>query len=328
MKVLLGTPIYQDSFADNVAVTLRIMGHEVIPLLEVDHDAYYARRRQIARELASRLFRDRPTAEERRVLELAREHKPDLVLSLTRGLHPEVLDALGRICPGRRVLWWGDPPANSRRWGMVDPGWDAVFCKDATAVGKLRLVGRNAHLLNEAMNPLWHRPLACQANDSVAVAGNSYAFRQAVCLRLMRNGVRVALYGGKPPSWSNPEYRSAHTGRYIVREEKSRIFGEALACLNTFQLAEGNSLNCRAFEIAGAGGLQLIEHRPAVEECFEPGRELLSFSTFEELMSHIERARREPEAMRAIREAAARRALAEHTYRHRLERIFRVVAEL
>jgi spore maturation protein CgeB len=171
------------------------------------------------------------------------------------------------------------------------------------------------------MNPHWHKLISGQVNDSIAVAGNSYAFRQAVCVRLMENQVPVALYGPKPPVWSDTVYREAHTGKYIVREEKSRVFGEALACLNTFQLTEGNSLNCRAFEIAGAGGLQLIEYRSAIVECFEPGKELLTFATFDELMDHIERARKEPLVMRTIREAARQRALAEHTYKHRLERI-------
>jgi spore maturation protein CgeB len=262
------------------------------------------------------------------VLRLAKEVRPDMVLSLTRGLHPEILAELARLCPGRRVLWWGDPPANSRRWGMLDPGWDFVFAKDAAAVRKLRLVGRNAHVLHEAMNPYWHRPVGGQANDAVAVVGNPYAFRQAICVRLMENGVPVLVYGPRPPVWSHPLYRKAHTGKYVVREEKSRVFGEALACLNTFQLAEGDSLNCRAFEVAGAAGLQLIEYRPAIEECFEPGKEVWPFSTFDELMAHIERARRYPEEARKVREAGARRALAEHTYRHRLERIFRVAAEL
>ena len=49
------------------------------------------------------------------------------------------------------------------------------------------------------------------------------------------------------------------------------MFGEALACLNSFSPAEGDSLNCRAFEVAGAAGLQLIEDRPAIRECFDPG---------------------------------------------------------
>jgi spore maturation protein CgeB len=135
----------------------------------------------------------------------------------------------------------------------------------------------------------------------------------------MGDGVAFELYGARPPRWAHPEIKRLHTGKYVTGEEKSRVFGEGVACLNTFSLAEGNSLNCRAFEVAGAGGLQIIEYRPAIEECFEPGKELLTFQTYEELLEHIERARSHPQEMRPIREAGARRALAEHTYRHRLQ---------
>jgi hypothetical protein len=320
VKILIPFVLYADCFADNAAITLKAMGHEVTTLGPAPKGAgkEFGFLAHATRVVAERVAGDRPTGEECRILKLAKTFRPDLVLALTRGLHSEILDELGRICPGRRVLWWGDTPANSTRWGLLDPGWDVVYIKDAAAVAKLRLVGRNAHLLHEAMNPLWHKPVASQSNDTIAVAGNSYAFRQAVCLRLIEHRVPVTLYGPKPPVWSNPIYRKAHSGKYIVKEEKSRVFGEALACVNTFALSESNSLNCRAFEIAGAGGLQLIEYRPAIEECFELGKELLAFSTFDELMAHIERARKEPVAMRVIREAGARRALAGHTYEHRL----------
>jgi spore maturation protein CgeB len=155
----------------------------------------------------------------------------------------------------------------------------------------------------------------------VVVAGNFYAYRQAVALRLTASGVQLSLFGPKPPVWAAAKIQQQWEGRYIVREEKSRVFGEAMACLNTFALAEGNSLNCRAFEIAGAGGLQLLEARPIVGECFEPGNEVLTFSTFEELVDHVQRCRRSRAEVQAIRTAGARRALSEHTYRHRLERI-------
>ena len=321
MRVLIPAVFYEDSFAENVAETLRAMGHEVATLGHVSLAASWSLPRQAARAVLGHLAGDRPTAEERLVLKLAQTFHPDLLLALTRDLHPDILEHIGKLCPGRRVLWWGDPPSSSKRWGMLDPGWDFVYIKDAAAVAKLRLVGRHSELLHEAMNPLWHRPVGRHANNTIAVAGNSYAFRQAICLRLMEQDVPVALYGPKPPVWSMPGYRRAYTGRYIIKEEKSRVFGEALACLNSFSLAEGDSLNCRAFEIAGAGGLQLIEYRPAIEECFDPGKELLTFSTFDGLMSQVVRARDDPAGMKSIREAAARRAAAEHTYEHRLKRI-------
>ena len=85
------------------------------------------------------------------------------------------------------------------------------------------------------------------------------------------------------------------------------------------------TISAGPFEIAGAGGLQFIEHRPAVEQCFAPGKELLSFRTFEELLDLVSKARSHPEEMVSIRRAGAARALAEHTYRHRLDVILNAV---
>ena len=310
---------YEDTFVHNVQSTLAEMGHEVHTLGFVPRNEYYSFPKYAARMAKEMIVGDRPSRLDYKILAAARKIKPDVVFSTTGSVHPLILEELGKIVPGRRVLWWGDAPANSQRWGIVDPGWDTIYIKDRVAAEKLRLVGRNAHLLHEAMNPNWHKPLAQQRNEAVVIAGSYYAFRQALVLRLMQDNVLVQLYGPAPPRWAHPKIKEQHTGEYIVREQKSRVFGEGMASLNSFHLAEADSLNCRAFEIAGAGGLQLIEHRCAVEDCFEPGKELLVFRTYEELLDHVQRARKYPSEMTGIREAGAKRALAEHTYRHRLK---------
>jgi spore maturation protein CgeB len=319
MKIFIPLRHHEDSFAHNVLVTLQALGHDARSMGKMAIGDYWSLPGAAVRFLRERLRGESPSREERAVVAAAREFRPDAVLSTTASLHPAVLEELGKICGKRRILWWGDTAANSRRWGIMDPGWDCIYLKERRAVEKLRLAGRNAFHLHEAMNPAWHRPVAGGSDGCVAVAGNYYAFRQAVLLRLMGDGVPMRLYGSPPPRWAHPEIRKRHTGRYVVGEEKSRAFGEASACLNTFDLSEGDSLNCRAFEIAGAAGLQLIEDRPAVGECFERGKEILPFRTYEELFDRIERARKYPGEMDGIRKAGAKRALAEHTYRHRLE---------
>ena len=86
-------------------------------------------------------------------------------------------------------------------------------------------------------------------------------------------------------------------------------------------MTEGNSINCRTFEIAGAEGLQIMEYRQAIEDCFEPGKEIVTYSSMDELKEKVDLYRKDVAAARAIREAAGKRVLAEHTYRHRLESI-------
>jgi spore maturation protein CgeB len=324
MRFIIPNFAAPDSFVDNVAATLRRMGHEVRTLPPFGNALFYSRAWRAGRLLARQLRGNGPSMEERWLLRTARDWKPDIVLTLTQALNDDTLAQLKKLGVGRRIAWWADPPANMAGMGLLSEHWDAVFLKDKNAVAKFRRVGIRADLLHEAMNPVWHRPICERENDSIAIVGNFYGYRQFLTLRLTEAGVPVMLHGGRLPRWVAPEIAARHSGRFLVRDEKSRIFGAALACLNSTSLSEGDSLNCRAFEIAGAGGLQLLEYRPAVEDCFEPGEELLVFDTFDELLGLVAWARENPKGARAVRQAGARRALAHHTYEHRLQHILDV----
>ena len=126
MRIFIPALVFEDCFVDNVQQTLSEMGHEVVTLGSAKYKSYWSLPRYAARVARGMVRGDQPTREGFKIIKLARETKPDLVLSLTGLLHPVVLEELGKIVPGRRVLWWGDPPANSQEWGIVDPGWDWI----------------------------------------------------------------------------------------------------------------------------------------------------------------------------------------------------------
>jgi spore maturation protein CgeB len=328
LKFIVPGNIYDDSFAENVAFTLRQMGHAVITRPVVSSRHFYSKFRnyyRLLRQKVSPLTYLPP--EEKWLLEAAKQHRPDILLTLTQTISESTLFELKKLGVKYRVAWWGDPPAYLKQMGLLSDEWDAIFLKDLDTVAKFRIAGLTVYHLHEALNPAWHKPNATRQNGQIVVAGTFYGYRQFLVSRLLRDGIPIELYGPKLPLWALPEIKREYRGKYIVKEEKSRIFGEGLACLNSTHIAEGNSLNCRAFEIAGAGGLQLIEHKPIIQDCFEPGKELLVFNSYEELLSHIERATRFPQEMLAIRQAGAKRALAEHTYQHRLTEILYQLGE-
>lgn len=321
-SVLIAGPVSEDSFAENIVYTVRQMGITAVYDKRLTQKRYTARWRKTWQELMQKGSQRYIPPQERWLVKAAREHHPSLLLAPTQVIHEETLSEIKRAGVRACVAWWGDAPGNMQRFGLLSKEWDFIFMKDSDAVLKFRRIGLNAHLLHEAMNPAWHKPIATQVNEGIVVVGNFYGYRQFLVKELLQRGVKLALYGGRLPLWVYPEIRRMHSRRYIVREEKSRIFGEAMACLNSTQIIEGNSLNCRAFEIAGAAGLPLMEYKPIISECFEPGKEILTFDSLDELMGHVERAGRFPAEMKKIREAAARRAHSEHTYKHRLEKIF------
>lgn len=324
-KILVPNFPAPDSFTDNVVYTLRAMGHDVRAM---DRLALRDRGRisRIVHDAWSGYRPDTLTGQEKWVLAQAKEWRPDMVLSLTLALREDVLVALKAAGTGACVAWWGDTPANMRGMGLLADGWDQIYIKDVAAVTKFRAVGLPANYLHEAANPDWHFvPESTTVEDAVVVAGNYYGYRQIMVERLAQNKVPLALYGTRPPRWSKKTVRANFRDRYIIKNEKSQIFNGGLACLNSTALSEGNSLNCRAFEICGAGGLQLIENKPAVSDCFEPGREVLTYNSVAEILDHLDHARRDQEWARSIRKAGSARVLAEHTYKHRLDRILKDV---
>jgi spore maturation protein CgeB len=74
----------------------------------------------------------------------------------------------------------------------------------------------------------------------------------------------------------------------------------------------GFSPPTRIFEVAGAGACMLCDDWPGIEECFEPGKEILVIRNAEDVVAALERY---DDADRARIGAAFRaRALRDHTY--------------
>ncbi len=293
------------------------MGHEVLTMPASPH-IFNDKARHILKQVEDRLFPNRFSIQEKWLLKVYKSFKPDIVLCLTQALHEEVLLELHQqkiitIC------WWGDTAANMTKQGLLCYGWDFIFIKDQFAEQKLRSLDLNAHYLPEAMNPDWHTWCFDHTGSGILFAGNTYDYRHFLLRKLIATGkYQIDLYGNKPPRWAAPDIQSVYKNKYIVKKEKSLAFGNALACINSTAMSEFDSLNCRAFELAGAGGLQILEYRPAVEELFEPGTEILVYNSFNELTSILDRLITDRDAFHAVRIAGHRRASQEHTYAHRL----------
>ena len=326
MKILIPNYCTPDSFEENVSVTLKMMGHEVVTMGAISINKKSSPFFRLLRDARTKLLKSN-TDQEKWLVRNLKITKPDLVICLTQVLAEEVLHE-ARQLGAKTVSWWGDTAANMSGKGLCHKEWDLIFIKDHYAAFKLRTLDLPAVQLYEAMNPMWHKPIAEQSNNQVVLAGSFYDYRHYLTTKLLDKKIEVGLYGARLPHWANPEIKARHTGKFITKDEKSIIFGSAKAVLNSTGMSEFSSVNCRAFEIAGTGGLQVMEYRPSIEDCFEIGKEILVYKNLDELFEILERAGRYPAEMKNIRAAAAKRALHEHTYEHRLKVIFKTVAEL
>jgi len=320
MKVIIPSYSLPDNFTENVAFTLRNMGHEVltapIPSRIIDHRVMHILQLGYEKFVPTWL-----PPQEKWLIKTAEEFKPDVMIALTHSVSEETLLMLNKQGV-RNIAWWGDPPANMRKQGLLCKGWDQIYIKDKYAVFKMKTVGLNAIFLPEAMNPAWHKVLHGEIGTDIVFAGNTYDYRHFLIRRLLDAGcVNIKLYGNRPPRWADEDIKKIFLDKFIVKEEKSRVFGAAAACINSTSMAEGNSINCRTFEIAGAGGLQIMEYRQAIEDCFEPEKEILTYTSIEELLDKIRFYIEHPAASLSIRNAAYHRTISNHTYQHRMTEI-------
>lgn len=319
MRILVIGPTDPDSFADNAAHALRRMGHDVV-LGGPARPQGGPQKAQNALHVVANLVTRLDIRLQDRLVRHGRSFRPDLVLTLDASLRPATVRGLA-AAGAKTALWFPDAVSNMGRHEMFLAGYDRIYFKNPQLVEQLTQVqGLPVRYLPEASNPDWHRPVGAYGTDpTIVLAGNIHPTRAILLERLLDAGIPLTLYGAALPAWIDaPRLRRIHTGRSVVREEKARTFRGARGVLNNLHPAEFAGSNCRLFEATACGAVVLTERRHGMDALFAPGRELLEFSTFEELVVQCRQLLAGPDFGAPIADAAARRAAAEHTYAQRL----------
>lgn len=175
------------------------------------------------------------------------------------------------------------------------------------------------------------RPVASHsgAQGVVNFIGAPLPGRVTALRALMDAGVPVRAWGR---GWSDHPVDRARTWRLRSRDIPNRrdvpgdvslaIMRDSVATLNVHGDQDGFTM--RTFESCAVGGVQLID-RPDVSEFYEPGSEVLVFTSAAELIEHARHVLARPGDFDELRRHARDRTLAQHTFVHRarvLERLW------
>ncbi len=333
MRIALIGKQFPDSLADNLAFTLQRMGH-VVGAIDEDHFMGFRWIRNRWRRVHGVLERE-PNLRHLRDSLVTRAvvgFRPDFVLNTFSDWSPEavleVRETLRRTVPV--AFLYPDPTANLGREYALAGEYDAWFFKDRHNVELFRSrLGINAHYLPEACNPVWHCPVNLSMVDvsryscDLAIAGNMYYYRSRMLEPLAAYDMKI--WGPDFPPWLRTPLRRQYTGEYVARGEKAKAFRATKIVVNTLTHKDVNSANARTFEAAGCGAFQLADWRPALEELFEPDKEIVLFQSRGDLKDKVDYYLSHPAARRRIADAGCRRAHSEHTYELRLRDLLRTV---
>ena len=320
-------PVAPDYFADNVVDSLQRLGHVVTQL----GPARSGGRSRLVNRAAGLARQAMPHLDERAqdpIVRAALSADCEIIINVDSYLLPSMVTRL-RNSGARVAFWFPDHVANLGRQYMLLAPYDAIFFKEPFLTDRLQaMLGLPIYYLPEACNPRWHRPVTAAGTEPyLVIAGSMYPSRARLLERLIAKGIPLRLYGSGFPRWiGETTVRAVHTGRYLAREEKARVFRSAVGVLNTMQLGEINGVNARLFEAAGCGAAVLTEFRSTVPELFAVGKEVLVFHDFDNLVEQATRLLSERGLTERLGDAAAQRAHRDHTYDLRIAAILEKLA--
>ena len=308
-----------------IAAALVARGHEVTTHVYDDHGGLLGRswhqlRHQLPHRVGAgslrRLARDE-TARSAAAVELSR---PQAVLVVKGDRLGEQFWAALRGLP--RITWLYDELRRTQwtvdRLARVGPlatysAMDAVDL-DAGAIDVRHVPLAFDHRL--VSTPTTRR------DQPITFIGARYPSREHVLTALHDGGVPVRAYGRDWSAHPVDRLRTWRVGaptipsrRDVSRAEAYDLMTASIATLNLHGDQDGFTM--RTFEAAGVGGVELLD-RTDTEGLYDPGSEVLTWETPEELADLCRRALGDTAWTTAIRAAARARTLAEHTFDHRI----------
>lgn len=197
--------------------------------------------------------------------------------------------------------------------------FDLCWTSTMDALEKYVVEGATPLYLPEGANPDVHRPYDEERIYDVSFVGQCYGNRPEIIARLREAGVRVEAFG---PGWPSGPLTTEEMVRTWSRSKINLGFGGVLGHKETY------CLKGRDFEVPMSGGLYLTEHHDELIPFYEIGREIVTYSGFDDLLEKIRWLLREPGRAEYIRLAGRARALQEHTWEMRFDRVFRIIGAL
>jgi len=197
--------------------------------------------------------------------------------------------------------------------------FDLCWTSTLDALEKYVVEGATPLYLPEGANPDIHRPYDEEKIYDVSFVGQCYGNRPEVIAKLREAGINVETFG---PGWPRGSVTTEDMVRTWSRSKINLGFGGVLGHKETY------CLKGRDFEVPMSGGLYLTEHHEELMPFYDIGREIITYTGFNDLVEKIRWLLSKPEKAELIRCAGYARALREHSWEMRFDRVFRMLGAL
>ena len=273
---------------------------------------------------------------QKKVLKAAEDSQPDLIFFILfkNQFLTQTLDHLKKKF--KTINWFGD---DTWRFDNFTSKYanHFTYCvtTDKFSIKKYKALGINNVIRSQwaAIEKVEDIKFSGQYKYDVSFVGAYNPARAWFVQELAKNNITVECFGFGWPNGSvdNKEMNSIfrhskislnlsnsvnYNLRYLLCSPKNLI--HTLRSRKT-----ASQIKARNFEVPYAGGFQLSDYTPSIEDYFTIGQEIACYSTLDDAVTQIQYFLKNNEERESIREKAHQLARNSHGYSHRLEKIFK-----
>jgi spore maturation protein CgeB len=267
----------------------------------------------------------------RMLVEVVQREEPDLLFCVLLGYEvwTETLDLIRSAGRALVINWGTDDSWKYEGFSRyLAPHVDVWATTSEAAVVQARRDGHDNVVQTQwaASRDFLAEPLpASQCRRAVTFVGSAYGNRIGWVNALRARGIEIECFGHGWPAGSV----SAEEVLHIYRDSVLTLnFGDSGLHLKGLKPYRSRQIKARVFEVTGAGGCLLTEDAEHLDAYFAPGREILLFSSPDDLARSVRRYLDNPRERDAIARAGHERTRREHVYDERFTRLIEEVRRI
>ncbi|MEM4282391.1 MAG: glycosyltransferase [Candidatus Woesearchaeota archaeon] len=207
--------------------------------------------------------------------------------------------------------------------------YDYYFIYDERYAKQLKEINPNSYYLpfgpdvdvHREQIPLWMRSY----KYDISFVGTAYSNRQYLLEQISKKHSSLAIYGH---GWSqaSKQLKKFVNKKVPMGPALAYVFNESKINLNIYGPSQKFVVpNPRTFEIPASRNFQLATYHKSITRHFKPGKEIVLYRNEDELFELIDWYLDNDEEREKVAQAGYDRVLKEHTMRHRLQRMFKIM---
>lgn len=278
-----------------------------------------------------------------KVFKLIKEHSPDFVLHTKDELAAETFQELRTLA--RVIMWYPDP---------VIPVWlppyvraaDIFFTMSEGLVEEFRKYNPSIFWLSQAFEPAFFKVKEITEEDrgtysaDVTFVGNlgskeQYLSRRNSIEKIIDTGFQLKWWGPKIPRKFSTiplllgKLGRAYGGKFVWGEEYAKVAKLSKIFLAFDSMPDiRKSMSARMYTAVGCGAFYMCRHVNGIEDILEPGKEIVTFRSDDEMIDMIRYYLKNDDLRMKIAEAGANRVLKDHTYEARTRQMIKLLEEI